>query len=150
MKAEGRRQKAERRRLVILSRADGEGSQDAKGLRSLRSFGVFAPQDDDARQSTSYFCLLPSAFCVHQLIAGQGTNIDQSSAARNPSSGGWMVLNVNANCDGPCSSRCLRRFFASSMPGMCPAGTHHIARYAPSKCSNQSRRWRSNSVCAVL
>src|ERR1051326_3413756 len=94
MKAEGRRQKAERR-------------------------------SDDARQST-YFCLLPSAFCFHQLIAGQGTNIDQSSAARNPPPGGGMVLKVNATGDGPCSSRCLRRFLASSMPGMCPAGTHHI------------------------
>src|SRR5436190_672752 len=31
---------------VILSRIDGEGSQNAKGLRILRSFGVFAPQDD--------------------------------------------------------------------------------------------------------
>jgi len=82
-------------------------------------------------------------------VAGQGRNTDQSKDARKPSSGGCTVLNVNANCDGPCSSRCASRFFASSTPGMWPLGTHHRAAYAPPKFSNHARRPRRSSACAV-
>src|SRR5712692_4735307 len=40
---------------VILSREDGEGSQ----VRSLRSFAVFAAQDDTEKH------IHPSSFCLH-------------------------------------------------------------------------------------
>src|SRR5262249_27411080 len=41
---------------------------------------------------------------------------------------------------GPCCLRCSSRATASSTPGRCPAGTHHITKYDPSKCSNHSAR----------
>ena len=60
--------------------------------------------------------------------AGQGLNDDQSTERTNASSGGNGRLNVKANSVGPCASRSARRFFASSIPGMWPSGTHHNAR----------------------
>src|SRR5262245_52321262 len=46
----------------------------------------------------------------------------------------------NAWSLGPWALRCSSRTTASSTVGRCPAGTHHITKYGPSKCSNHSAR----------
>ena len=46
------------RHPVILSRADGEGSLNAKPLRISRSFGVSAPQDDGVERRDVLYLLL--------------------------------------------------------------------------------------------
>src|SRR6185369_9391431 len=63
---------------------------------------------------------------------------------------GYGSRRVNASGPGPWSRNWSSRADASSMVGMCPAGTHHSTEYGWSATWNHSRRRRNGSTCPVL
>src|SRR5262245_25011469 len=95
------------------------------GLRFFQDGVEVPPESACARASAA-----EAGFYVRTgYTAGQGSKADQSVFRRSSRSGGKASRNVNAWAVGPCCSRRRRRFFASSIDGRWPTGTHHSAAY---------------------
>jgi len=87
-------------------------------------FGKAAPiPPDHAHFFPTQTCVLDRhaeerVFVLWGYIVGHGSKDDQSIPCWNFSSGSKTFLNVNANSVAPYLSRCAKRFFASSIPGL--------------------------------